>query len=70
MFLFQVGVADVMSEISLLNSNITVVVLAFKAAYNMERTRRENDKRILLLYVAMKDMLTALLQYVSHFCRL
>ena len=41
-----------------------VVVLAFKAAYNMERTRRDNDKRITLLYVAMKDMLAALVQYV------
>lgn len=31
----------------------------------MERTRRDNDKRISLLYVAMKDMLMALVQYVS-----
>lgn len=40
----------------------SVVVLAFKAAYNMERARRENDKRILLLYSAMKDMLAVLVQ--------
>ena len=42
--------------------NSTVAVLAFKAAYNMERTRRETDKRTLLLYVAMKDMLSVLIQ--------
>lgn len=38
------------------------MILAFKAAYNMEKTRRENDKRILMLYVAMKDMLSVLIQ--------
>ena len=29
----------------------TVAVLAFKAVYTLEKTRRENDKRILALYV-------------------
>ena len=48
----------------LFKQSCKVVVLAFKAAYNMERTRRDNDKRITLLYVAMKDMLAALVQYV------
>ena len=43
-----------------------VVVLAFKAAYNMERTRRENDKRISLLFSAMMDMLSVLIQYVHR----
>ena len=39
-----------------------VVVLAFKAAYNMEKVRRDNDKRISLLYVAMKDMFLAVVE--------
>ncbi|THH02008.1 hypothetical protein EW026_g787 [Hermanssonia centrifuga] len=37
-------------------------ILAFKAVYSMERTRRENDKRIISLYVAMKDMIVVLIQ--------
>ncbi|KAI0701233.1 hypothetical protein BC835DRAFT_271177 [Cytidiella melzeri] len=56
------GLLNALDEIAKIHVSISIVVLAFKAAYNMERTRRENDKRILLLYVAMKDMLTALLQ--------
>lgn len=31
----------------------------------MERTRQENDKRIIALYVAMKDMIRVLVQLVS-----
>lgn len=37
-------------------------ILAFKAVYTMERTRQENDKRIISLYVAMKDMIAVLVQ--------
>lgn len=39
-----------------------VVVLAFKAAYTMELTRRNNDKRITTLYLSMKDMISVLVQ--------
>ena len=56
----------------------TVTVLAFKAVYTLETKRRENDKRVLALYVEyvaqnpigkqtsqnfrMKDMMAALLR--------
>lgn len=38
------------------------VVIVFKAVYTMEMTRRQNDKRILTLYVSMKDMIAVLVQ--------
>ena len=41
-----------------------MAVLAFKAVYTMEMTRRSNDKRIITLYVSMKDMIAVLVQYV------
>ncbi len=37
-------------------------VLAFKAVYTMEMTRRENDRRIISLHVSMKDMIQILVQ--------
>ena len=40
----------------------TVIVLAFKAAYTMEKTRRQNDKRVIAVYVSMKDMIGMLVQ--------
>ena len=40
----------------------SVAVLAFKAVYTMEMTRRQNDKRIITLYVSMKDMIAVLVQ--------
>ena len=41
-----------------------VAVLAFKAVYTMELTRRENDSRIRSLYVEMKEMIAVLIQCV------
>jgi hypothetical protein len=41
-----------------------VVVLAFKTVYTLEQKRRDNDKKIVSLYVGMKDMMGALLLYV------
>jgi hypothetical protein len=38
-----------------------VAVLAFKTVYTLELKRRENDKKIIALYVEMKDMMGALL---------
>ena len=39
-----------------------MAVLAFKTVYKMEMTRRDNDKRIVALYVTMKDMIAVLVQ--------
>jgi hypothetical protein len=38
-----------------------VTVLAFKTVYTIELNRREIDKKIIALYVEMKDMMGALL---------
>jgi len=40
------------------------VVLAFKTVYELERNRHENDKKVISLYVGMKDMMGVLLLYV------
>jgi hypothetical protein len=37
------------------------VVLAFKTVYTLELNRREIDKKIIALYVGMKDMMGVLL---------
>lgn len=44
-----------------------VVVLAFKAVYTLEQKRRDNEKKIIALYVEMKDMMGVLLLYVQTF---
>lgn len=44
------------------NSRMSAPILAFKAVYSMERISRENDKRIISLYVAMKDMIAVIVQ--------
>jgi hypothetical protein len=44
-----------------------VAVLAFKTVYTLEQKRRDNDKKIISLYVGMKDMMGALLMYVFPF---
>lgn len=36
--------------------------MAFKAVYTLELKRRENEKKIIALYVEMKDMMGVLLQ--------
>lgn len=50
-----------------------VVVTAFKVAWKFEVTRRQNDKRVLMLNLKMNDMLSVLLlsvpiQLVSANC--
>ena len=40
-----------------------VAVLAFKAVYALESTRQENDRRVMTLYVEMKDMMMVMVQY-------
>lgn len=42
-------------------TEIVVAVLAFKTVYTLELKRRENEKKIIALYVEMKDMMGALL---------
>lgn len=42
---------------------LPVAVLAFKAVYSLEMTRRQNDKRIIALYKEMKDMVEVLVRY-------
>lgn len=44
-----------------------MVVLAFKAVYALETTRQENDRRVMTLYVEMKDMMMVMVQYVLSF---
>ena len=42
-----------------------VVVLAFKTGFELEQNRHTNDKKIISLYVGMKDMMEVLIGYVS-----
>ncbi|KAF9644577.1 hypothetical protein BDM02DRAFT_928516 [Thelephora ganbajun] len=51
-----------LDEVAKVHPFIAVAVLAFKAAYTLETKRRENDKRVLTLYVEMKDMMAVLIQ--------
>jgi hypothetical protein len=44
-----------------------VVVLAFKTVYTLEQKRRDNEKKIIALYVEMKDMMGVLLLCVQTF---
>lgn len=48
------------------NSLSAVAVLAFKTVLKFEMTRRQNDKRIMLVQVKMNDMLSVLLMCVVH----
>ena len=48
----------------LVDKNFAVAVLAFKAVYYLENTRQENDRRVMTLYVKMKDMMMVMVQCV------
>jgi len=51
-----------LDELQSLHPFIGVVVLAFKAAvYTLEQKRRDHEKKIIALYVEMKDMMGVLL---------
>ena len=41
-----------------------VVVQAFKTGFELERKRHTNDKKVISLYVGMKDMMEVLIGYV------
>ncbi|KAH9950246.1 hypothetical protein B0H21DRAFT_819379 [Amylocystis lapponica] len=51
-----------LDEVAKVHPFIGVAVLAFKAVYTLEMKRRANDKKIVALYVEMKDMLMVLLR--------
>ncbi|OSD05610.1 hypothetical protein PYCCODRAFT_1464963 [Trametes coccinea BRFM310] len=51
-----------LDELARIHPAVTVAVLAFKAAYTLEITRRENDRRIMALYVEMKDLMKIIVQ--------
>jgi hypothetical protein len=44
-----------------------VVVLAFRTVYTLELKRRDNEKKVIALYVEMKDMMGILLLSVVTF---
>ncbi|KAL1940585.1 hypothetical protein VTO73DRAFT_8020 [Trametes versicolor] len=51
-----------LDELARIHPAVTVVVLAFKAVYALETTRQENDRRVMTLYVEMKDMMMVMVQ--------
>ncbi|KAH9950295.1 hypothetical protein B0H21DRAFT_565923 [Amylocystis lapponica] len=51
-----------LDEVAKVHPFIGVAVLAFKAVYTLEMKRRANDKKIVALYVEMKDMMMVLLR--------
>jgi hypothetical protein len=55
-------------EVRRSDASYVVAVLAFKTALKFELTRRQNDKRIMLIHVKMNDMLSVLLLYVLLAC--
>ncbi|KAF8273627.1 hypothetical protein EI94DRAFT_1563512, partial [Lactarius quietus] len=55
-----------LDEVKSLHPFIGVVVLAFTAVYTLEQKRRDNEKKIVALYVAMKDMMGVLLLDVQN----
>ncbi|KAN0140973.1 hypothetical protein V8E53_001417 [Lactarius tabidus] len=52
---------NALDELAKLHPFIGVVVLAFKTVYNLEQKRRDNEKKIIALYVQMKDIMGILL---------
>ncbi|KAH9919746.1 uncharacterized protein BXZ73DRAFT_104850 [Epithele typhae] len=51
-----------LDELAKIHPAVTVAVLAFKAVYYLESTRQENDRRVMTLYVTMKDVMVAMVQ--------
>ena len=45
----------------------SVAVGAFKVVVELESKRRENDKKVNLLFLEMRNMMSALLQWVTCF---
>ncbi|KAJ3554138.1 hypothetical protein NM688_g3261 [Phlebia brevispora] len=55
-------VMKILDNVAKIHPFVAAPILAFKAVYAMERSRRENDKRLLSLYFAMKEMLVVLIE--------
>ncbi|KAI9070177.1 hypothetical protein FKP32DRAFT_1640045 [Trametes sanguinea] len=51
-----------LDELARIHPAVTVALLAFKAAYTLELTRRENDRRVVILYVEMKELMKTMIQ--------
>ena len=51
-----------MLDVFYLNADhfLEVAIITFKACYNMELARRQNDKRVIALFKEMKDMIEVL----------
>ncbi|KAF7307764.1 hypothetical protein MKEN_01136500 [Mycena kentingensis (nom. inval.)] len=56
---------NALDEIAKLHPFVGVAVMAFKAVWALEQKRRENDRKILSLYMEMKDMMGVLTQLKS-----
>ncbi|KAI9459301.1 hypothetical protein F5148DRAFT_1319736 [Russula earlei] len=52
---------NALDELKNLHPFVGVVVLAFKTVYTLQQKRRDNDKKIISLYVGMRDMMGTLL---------
>ncbi|KAH9077795.1 hypothetical protein EDB83DRAFT_2548774 [Lactarius deliciosus] len=52
---------NALDELKALHPFVGVVVLAFTAVYTLEQKRRDNEKKIIALYVEMKEMMGVLL---------
>lgn len=57
-----------MNDLSSASRSISFVVAVapFKAVYASERKRRENNKRVMLLFVEMRDTMAVVLQCVPR----
>ncbi|TCD69106.1 hypothetical protein EIP91_008748 [Steccherinum ochraceum] len=56
------GTFLVLAEVAKIHPTISIVVLAYKAALQIELTRRENDRKVLAVYLSMRDMMEVLLR--------
>ncbi|KAJ7668060.1 hypothetical protein B0H17DRAFT_1336028 [Mycena rosella] len=52
----------VLDEVGKIHPFIQVAVLAFKAVWALEQKRRDNDRKILVLHMKMKEMMEVLIQ--------
>ncbi|TFK85020.1 hypothetical protein K466DRAFT_647032 [Polyporus arcularius HHB13444] len=56
------GLLKVLDKVGQIHPFAGVAILAFKAVYELEVKRRENDKKILAVFGEMRDMMAALAQ--------
>ncbi|KAI0826090.1 hypothetical protein BC629DRAFT_47848 [Irpex lacteus] len=51
-----------LDDVAKIHPFVSVAVIAFKACYNMEMARRQNDKRVIALFREMKEMIEVLVR--------